>query len=135
MPGTLKLHSASEAVTLPEDDMLVPASADGDTVAVPSGFVMLRIRNDLRRKTRTVTVTVLGDDYPVEVRPRTSYVLGPFGLEMGPLGLEAAGDRPVTRLDLVYDDSRGLRVAAIIPPADVKRVTWPSPPSPGVATG
>lgn len=121
----LKLHSAEAATLRKMDDLLVPASAEGYYVTGKPGHILLVVRNQLKRRYRTVVVTwEPAGEYAITIGPGKDYILGPFGLT-DPHGGIVAEDE--IRVEVRYARNRGLRICAIMPPMDGQTVRTTTP--------
>jgi len=118
----LILHSAEEVAKQQLDYLLVTASAEGHYVTGKPGFILLYVRNDLKRRSRTVTVSWEGER-TITVGPRQSMILGPFGMTDLEGGIVPEDE---IRVDVTYPDPRGLRFCAMVPPTG-QTITTTSP--------
>ena len=120
----LQLHSAEEAAQRAMDDLLVSASAEGNYVTGEPGHVLLYVRNRLRRKSRTLTVSwSLLSQSTVSVGAGKTLILGPFGLADLHGRLVAMDE---IRVEVTCPKPRGLRLCAIVPPTG-QTITTTSP--------
>jgi len=111
---TLQVHRTTTDTEL--DNLLAPASADGDEFTAPPGTVILFAANKLKRRGRRGLLTVNlrverhggTDDLTATLKPDMTYSFGPFGITMGRDGFELGTYDPVT-VKLTYPGTRGPR--------------------------
>jgi hypothetical protein len=123
--SVLAVHGPGEDL----EDILSPASPDGDEFTAPPGSVVLFVVNKLKRY-RGLALRVERDggtdDMHLSVGPRQRYLAGPFGIAYGTDGIEIPSGEPVT-VKITYLDTDGLRVCAVRTPVLGETLTYDSP--------
>ena len=107
----LELHAPADPAQVDAEDLFVPASKDGDDVSGPPGYVLLFVRNRLKRKPRSVTVCwEPAGTHTLTVGPKQTLTIGPFGLTDLHGGIVLEDEINVS---ITYPVSRGLEVFAM----------------------
>jgi hypothetical protein len=123
--SVLAVHGPGEDL----EDILSPASPDGDEFTAPPGSVVLFVVNRLKRYRGYALRVERGggtDDMNLSVGPRQSSLAGPFGMAYGTDGIEIPSGDPVT-VKITYPDTSGLRVCVVRTPTPGERITYNSP--------